>query len=166
MQGWETPPRQLAICLACNQQSLCHAPCVLSNTGNSQHKLFQLKNNSVAPQSVLKRLCSNHSCLQLLFWSLFTEQHKRYRGIPNLYPQKFRYFELNRRRVACYAVVCYPNLLVLELIMRGSSASCYVEPRRLKGFGVKSNTNYLMGIKRQWGNFKIIPQNRFFLMSW
>ena len=52
-------------------------------------------------------------------------------------PDKNIYFESIRRGEIYYAVVFLPRIVVLELIMQGDSAACYVEKPRLGASGVK-----------------------------
>ena len=71
--------------------------------------------------------------------------------------QKIIYFELIRRGVIYYAVIFTPEIIVLELIMWGNSAACYVEKPRLGASGVKMTPENLIEINFQRGNFKIAP---------
>ena len=68
-----------------------------------------------------------------------------YRSGQNYYPGKVLYFESIKRRDIYYVVIFTPDKFVLDLIMRGNSASCYVGMPPLGGLGVRNDAKKTHG---------------------
>ena len=58
-------------------------------------------------------------------------------------------------------VIFLPQVIYFELIMRGNSASHYVDRPRFLGYKITPKNLNPMGISFQRGNFRIAPQNGF-----
>ena len=64
-----------------------------------------------------------------------------YRSIQNYYPRKIIFSELIRRGVIYYAGNCLPQIIFVELIMRGNSVSHYVDRLFWGGKKYSKNSN-------------------------
>ena len=68
------------------------------------------------------------------FWKMPSSRYRyedfmsQYRGIQNCYPRKIIFPELIRRGVIYYAGNFLPQIIFVELIMRGNSVALYVDP--------------------------------------